>query len=47
MIKRALFRVQPIEQLRKRKRRKKEMQEREEAFKQFVEREKEKWMHKN
>lgn len=47
MLDRIKFRVQPIEQLRKRKRRKKEMQEREEAFKRFVEREKGKWMHKN
>ena len=47
MLDRLKFLVQPIEQIRKRKQRKREMQEREEAFKQFVEREKEKWMHKN
>lgn len=40
MIKRALFRVQPIEQIRKRKQRKKEMWQRHEAFKRFVEQEK-------
>ena len=47
MLKRISWRVQPIEQIRKRKQRKREMQEREEAFKKFVEREKEKWMNKN
>lgn len=40
MIKRLSFRVIPIDQLRKMKQRKKEMQERREQFKQFVEKEK-------
>jgi hypothetical protein len=40
MIKRLSFRVIPIEQLRKMKQRKKDMQERREQFKQFVEKEK-------
>jgi hypothetical protein len=40
MIKRLSFRVIPIEQLRKMKQRKKDMQERHEAFKRFVEKEK-------
>ena len=38
MIKRALFRVQPIEQLRKRKQRKRDMWERHQQFRKFVER---------
>jgi len=40
MIKRLSFRVIPIDQLRKMKQRKKDMQERREQFKQFVEKEK-------
>jgi hypothetical protein len=40
MIKRLSFRVIPIEQLRKMKQRKHDMQERREQFKQFVEKEK-------
>jgi hypothetical protein len=40
MIKRLSFRVIPIEQLRKMKQRKKDMQERREQFKKFVEKEK-------
>lgn len=42
MIKRLSFRVISIEQLRKMKQRKKDMQERREAFKKFVEQEKKK-----
>jgi hypothetical protein len=40
MIKRISWRVQPVEQIRKRKQRKKEIWQRHEAFKQFVEKEK-------
>jgi hypothetical protein len=40
MIKRLSFRVIPIDQLRKMKQRKKDMQERREQFKRFVEKEK-------
>ena len=39
MLKRAWFRIQPIEQIRKRKRRKKEMWERHNEFVDFVEKE--------
>lgn len=42
MIKRALFRIQPIEQIRKRKQRHKDMLQREKQFAEFVEREKRK-----
>lgn len=42
MLKRALFRVQPIEQLRKRKQRKREMWQRHKEFCEFVKREKKK-----
>jgi hypothetical protein len=46
MLKRALFRIQPIEQIRKRKRRKKEMWERHIEFVDFVEKELDKWKSK-
>ena len=40
MLKRISWRIQPVEQIRKRKQRKKEMWQRHEAFKRFVEQEK-------
>ena len=42
MIKRALFRIQPVEQIRKRKQRRRDMWERHQQFVEFVEREKKK-----
>lgn len=43
MLKRALFRIQPIEQIRKRKSREKEMRERHSEFVDFVQKERAKW----
>lgn len=43
MLKRALFRIQPIDQIRKRKRRKKKMWERHNEFVDFVTKEQVKW----
>lgn len=40
MIKRLSFRIQPVEQIKKRKQRRRDMWERHEAFKRFVEQEK-------
>ena len=40
MLKRISWRIQPVEQIRKRKQRKREMWQRHEAFKRFVEKEK-------